>query len=198
MADQGGAKLFEQCIKLSTWREAAVVLEYAPSGFSALTVDDVVAARGSVAKVGRRPLAEVIGRAFVDCDIGDNDLSYDRASSRLRWRTMKGELVATSFRIGHKLRIKVRPPGHGIAPDVDRIVQPNELHQFRMEATDEDILGVAGSAGEAELKQAHRRLALAYHPDRLGSGNELLRDLLNRRTQEVNDAWARLRKNDTK
>ena len=43
---RGGRDLVEQALKLSTWREAAVVIAYAPTGFTAFTLDEVLASRG--------------------------------------------------------------------------------------------------------------------------------------------------------
>ncbi|HEV7857283.1 MAG TPA: hypothetical protein VGO91_01405 [Pyrinomonadaceae bacterium] len=42
---QGSDKsLFEQCIKLSTWREASFVLNYIPTDYETLFIDDVIRA----------------------------------------------------------------------------------------------------------------------------------------------------------
>lgn len=103
--------LFEQCIKLSTWREAAFVLNYAPLDYETFSIDEVVKAKGSHNEVAERiSLPSFLSRHFLECLIGDTDLKYDAKSRRLIWRTSKGEMVETQFLVRHRLSINIKPP----------------------------------------------------------------------------------------
>jgi hypothetical protein len=193
MVGQGGKALFEQCIKLSTWREAAVVVEYSQSKVTTISRDDVVASRGNVRDTHRETLAHTLGKRFIECEIGDTELSYDATRAQLVWRATSGEVVGTRFRIAHRFRVNIEPPrrdpgGKG----VDRVIDSSEIHKFRMAVSDEDILGVEASSSMEELKASQKRMARAYHPDRLLSDNTFLRDLLNSRMQEANTAATRI------
>ncbi len=100
--------LLSQCIKLSTWREAAFVLNYTPDGFLAYSIDEVIRTRG----VKRRqpsatPFAEYLGGQFLDCLVGNTNLHYDPRKRKLIWRTMNNEVVATRFSLGHRFAVKV-------------------------------------------------------------------------------------------
>jgi hypothetical protein len=194
MDGAGGTRLLEQCIKLSTWREAAFVLNYADSEFSAFSLDDVIGAGGDLHRITSAPsLSNYLGGAFLECDIGDTDLRYDATKRTLIWRAINGEMIATRFSLKHRIGIKVRAPRHGESiPGVDRMIEPSEIHDYRMEATDEDILKVAHVKTVTDIKRRQRRLAMDYHPDRFSTLDELYRQILTRRMQEINDAFARI------
>jgi len=107
------ALLLSQCIKLSTWREAAFVLNYTPQSFDAFALDDVIRSRGKKeANIGSKLLSQVLGHDFPDCVIGDTDLFYDATAKKLIWRAAKGEIVSTSFTVGHRVRVEVTTPHH--------------------------------------------------------------------------------------
>ncbi len=185
---QPGA-LLQQALKLSTWREAAFVLLHSPNGFFAVNIDDAVANQGRVGTSSRVPLDEFLGRTYVGCLIGDLDLHWDRKRKLLTWRAMNGEIVGVRFSPRHRVRIAIAAPKRGRRIEgIDRIVGPNELPQFRMQAVPEDILGLDRAATPAQAKQAHKRLALTYHPDKFPDLADEIRAFAKRRMQEANVA----------
>jgi len=193
--EKAEGSLLEQALRLSTWREAAFVLVYARNGVFAVVLDDVVASHGRLAGVRRVPLGDFLGREYLACLIGDVDLHWDRKRQILIWRAMNGEVVAVPFSAKHLVKIAIRAPerGHRIS-GVDRIVAPAELPQFRMLARPEEILGIDSAATSDEAKQAHKKLALAYHPDKLQGVSDELRMFAKHRMQEANAArqkWKR-------
>lgn len=188
---EGGRDLLEQCIKLSTWREAAFVLSYSERGFAAISLDEVISARGSLRRAPRgTPLQEYLGREYLDCEIGDTDLFYEARQRRLRWRSMEGEVVAVPFGIRHRIGINVRAPALGtMARGIDHIISPDEIYNHRMQATTDDLLAPPRRAIALNPKQAQRSIALTYHPDRYLELDELHRQILTRRMQEFNGAF---------
>jgi len=192
MEREGGARLLKQCIKLSTWREASFVANYAEGGFQAIPLDVVIGHRGrAVSFTNARPLEEYLGREFLDCLVGDDELRYDSQLRRLIWRAMNGEIVATRFKLKHRVRIRIQAPRTGdTIPGVDQEISPEQIHDYnyRMAATAEEILGLASGGEVSALKEAQRRLAASYHPDRFTNLDELFQKIMTRRMQEVNDA----------
>jgi hypothetical protein len=191
---EGGKHTLEQLVKLTTWREAAFVLLYRPTGFRALPIDDALAARGRFSGVNGVPLESYLGGEFIDCEVGDNELQYDAQHRRLYWRSMDGERVAIEFSIPHRIKISVRAPrGRRRSRNFDRLVRPEQLHEFRMEATEAEMLSLGRYAEESLVKQAQRRLSLTYHPDKFSELDIFLQQLMTRRMQEVNASADKLR-----
>jgi hypothetical protein len=187
------ASLFRQCIRLSTWREAAFVLNYTLADFEAFPVDEVIRARGSRANVPLPDKLEIfLSDDFLDCLIGDTDLVYDPQSHRLHWRASSGEIVATKFRVGHRISINVEAPKHDTNKRGYRDVTNEEIHNYRMQADEEEMLGLKPHYTQQDVKAAQRSLSLAYHPDKHPGADELLTDILNRRMQEFNSAADRV------
>jgi hypothetical protein len=140
MKGEGGRKLVKQCAKLSTWREAAFVLSFGEDAFTAISLDEVLSKRGST-KIHGIPLADYLAGPFVNCDVGDTDLHYRPREQRLVWRAMTGHTVAVKFVVKHRFRLKVvAPDADSAVAGIDKEINPAQIHNFRMEASDEDIL----------------------------------------------------------
>jgi hypothetical protein len=188
--------LFGQAVRLTTWREAAFILNYTPKDFEAIRLDDAVSSRGSRAAVTQAvSLSHFLTNEYLPCHIGDTDVRYDAVNHRLIWRTMNDEVVTAEFSVGSRIRLDIKAPkSRPITQSQPRVIYRNEIHNHRMKAKDEDVLGVSADALEKEKKQARNQLALTYHPDRFSSDDEYLKSILSRRTQEANAAYANLKK----
>jgi hypothetical protein len=188
--------LLKQAIRLTTWREAAFILNYTPQNFEAIRLDDAIASRGDRSAVKQAtPLSSFLSEQFLPCLVGDTDLRYNAALHRLSWRTMSNEQVATDFTVGHRIRFDIKAPISRTAiVSNPKMVNWGKIHDHRMKAEYEDILGVSLAASEKEKTQARNTLALAYHPDRFNLNDELLNQLLKKRTQETNEAYTQLKK----
>lgn len=185
--------LVSQCIKLSTWREAAFVLNYTPNSFEAFSIDEVLRSRGTRSQISvSNQLRDFLAGDFLECLVGDTDLSYNPKARKLVWRAISGEIVATVFEVKHRLRVNISAPTTSDHDHVDRHIPNSEIHKYRMEARDEELLSLDSGYSEKELKSARKKMALAYHPDQFNEGDEHLRQLLNRRMQEINDAYERV------
>ena len=56
------------------------------------------------------------------------------------------------------------------------------------------LLGVAPGASDEELEHAYRRLMSEYHPDRVSHAAKEIRDMADRRTREINQAYDSIRR----
>ena len=57
-----------------------------------------------------------------------------------------------------------------------------------MQVTEEDMLSLKPDYTESDLKKARRKLAQIYHTDLSPTMDELYREIMNRRMQEMNNA----------
>ncbi|MFC5743582.1 J domain-containing protein [Dyella tabacisoli] len=186
-------ELVEQSMLLSTWREAAIAIDYKPGGFEAFSIDSVLASRGIRSDAGDGiPLQDALGDYFIKCKVGSTDLSYDARSRRLYWRDTNGLRVGVQFSVPHRMRLKVQAPVRG--QFVDKEILPAEIHQHRMEVAPEEMLMPVLSSATKKPKEMKRALAKTYHPDRYDAYEQLFRDLANRRMQEINAAADELKK----
>ena len=56
-----------------------------------------------------------------------------------------------------------------------------------------EILGVADDADDAEIKSAYQKAVRENHPDKVADMSQELRDLAEKKTREVNDAYEQLK-----
>lgn len=180
--------LVDQCAKLSTWREAAVILSYSPEAISAVSIDDALAARGSLERAPSMPLAAYMHDLFLPCSVGDNDLRYNARSRMLVWRTMSGEIVATRFPLKQRIRVKVQPPGSS-ALAFDREIRTEDIHRYRMDAKPDELLTTSPGMPAASPNKAIKALSKIYHPDLYGSFSDETREMVKVRMQEFNEAY---------
>lgn len=188
MADSGGAGLVEQCVRLSTWREAAVVFLYSPEGLKAVSIDETLKARGLIDESNGTPLDSFIGDVFVGCQIGDNDLRYMTTERQLLWQAISGETVSVRFALKHKIRVNVRAPSHLFSPHIDRQISPDEIHKYRMASNANEMLTVQYGSSENTPNKSLRALAKIYHPDMYANFSLDTRQTVNARLQEFNNA----------
>ncbi|HEX8513706.1 MAG TPA: hypothetical protein VF688_11445 [Allosphingosinicella sp.] len=166
MGTAGGKDLVEQCAKLSTWREAALVLAYEPQQIRAITIDEALRTKGALQKAESTGLEDYIARLFIACHVGDNDLRYHATDRRLTWRTVSGELVGTKFSVAHRFRVRVQPPGQPRTDlAVDRMIPQDDIHKYRMDARTDEMLAVKPGETAPSAKAAIRALSKIYHPD---------------------------------
>jgi len=56
------------------------------------------------------------------------------------------------------------------------------------------VLGVAPDAGAATIRAAYQEKIQQYHPDKVAALGPELREIAERRTRQINDAYAKLKK----
>lgn len=182
--------LLEQCVKLSTWREAAFLLNYSPINYEVFFIDDVIRAGGSRTQITESvSLGDFLSRFFLECLIGDTDLRYDATARKLRWIALNGEMVETKFSIGHRFSININPPKRDERTESGhREISNDEIYGYRMQASEEEILSLKPDYTEKDIKNARRKLAQIYHTDVNQGMGELFQEILKRRMQEINNA----------
>lgn len=159
--------LVEQAIVMSTWREAAIGINYTPTSFEAYSIDSILASRGIKADAkGAISLQEALGQYFIRCKVGNTDLRYDARTRRLYWRDVNGLLVAVQFSVPNRIRLNVEGPTQNNPIHVDKELSPEEINQHRMEVEPEEVLMPVLAPVEINAKTMKRVLAMTYHPDR--------------------------------
>jgi hypothetical protein len=137
------------------------------------------------------PLDAFIMEWFVACLVGDSDLYYHGEDRILAWRDLNGEPVEASFAVKHQLNLRVDAPLPG-AYRYGRRIDKDKIHEHRMNATDEEFLGIGRNAALTDVKRAKREAAKRFHSDRyqqLESGERYILDL---RLKETNAAADRV------
>jgi hypothetical protein len=187
---QTSQELVSQAMLLSTWREAAIVVNYTPSGLYAYPIDSVLESRGVRSKArGGTSLNEALGDYFLQCKIGDTNLAYDARRRRLAWRSQTGEMVATQFSVPQRLRFNVRAPTLRRELLIDTMLPSTSIHRHRMAASPEEMLAPLLTAEQPSVKSRRKALSLAYHPDSYMTLPQQYLDLATMRMQEVNSAY---------
>lgn len=188
---QSDTSLLPQALLLSTWREASLFVNYTESTIEAASIDSVLRSRGVRANAKDvLPIADALGEYFLMCKIGSTDLAYDAIARQLRWRSTSGITVATQFSIPHRLRLKVKAPGYKHKLVWDKLIPKTEIHSHRMAVDPDEMIARLLTTDSVEAKTQLQALSSAYHPDKLGSMDQLYRDLATRRMQEINAAFA--------
>jgi hypothetical protein len=185
--------LLTQCAKLSTWREAAFVLNFRDDNIEAVTLDAAFRGYRTASKLLRgEALDEFFEQQFVPCKIGDPYLSYDAIRKVLKWRAMnnKGQerFVATRFLVRHRLGINVRAPQRARSAWSPPLIKADDIYNYRMSANFEDIFDLQPGFTERDLKAKRKELADIYHPDRYVDmkPTQEAAEILERRMQEFN------------
>lgn len=181
--------LVKQALLLSTWREAAIAINYTSSSFDAYSIDSVLASRGRERNARHRlTLKEALINHFLECRVGNTDLSYDARARRLAWRDRNGVRVATQFSVPHRVRLEVAAPTYKQQFTYDKLIPTRQIHLHRMEAEAEQILRPLFSDQEETVTVMRKALAATYHPDHYCGLDKFYRDLATKRMQETNSA----------
>ena len=96
--------------------------------------------------------------------------------------TRRPQFVLLGLLIGHLYDIGVFTGGY----------KPTPERPPPQASTPEDpyaVLGIASSASNEELEAAYRRRMSEYHPDRVASAAQEIRDMAERRAREINTAY---------
>lgn len=190
--------LFFQSLKLSTWREAAFVINFIPGEIEAFHIDDVIMSQGIREKISNKfSLFSFLSEIFIECQIGDLDLKYDAKAHRLVWLSQQGEKVNIKFYVKNRFSIEVVPPTNENT-DYGREISISEIYDHRMKFSPDDLFSLKGEYSHKELKKARNKYALIYHPDRTNQLDDLSMQLNTRRMQEGNFAYAELLKKKKK
>lgn len=187
------ASLLAQAIKLSTWREAACIINFRPESIEAYNLDTVVDSRGKkgATTVGS-PLADYLGKRYLDCEVGDTELLYYAPKRLLKWRDMDNNDVVTSFAVKERIRVNVLAPKRQEFDETRlQSVPTTEVHNHRMYVNSRDMLGLSYNATPKQEKTAVRQIARTWHPDPLiailNKIDPELIEIVNRRSQETNE-----------
>lgn len=180
--------LLRQAALMSTWREAAVVIDFTPKGFDCYSIDSVLASKGRKASVkGGVDLKSMLGDFFLECSVGNTDLHYNATARKLLWRA-NHEVVAAQFSIPSRIRIRVRSPRPIEDSKYEKLIPFNEIHAHRMDVEPTEILALLLTDEQSSVRDQKKNLSMIYHPDRYVSSDFLIRDVMARRMQEVNAA----------
>lgn len=166
------------------------MINYTPTAFYAYSIDAVLRSQGSEVETRNKLfLRDALTQHFLNCRVGNMDLRYDAITRKLTWRDHRGAVVATKFSIPHRIRLKIQSPNAMEPVAYEKLIPFNEIHDHRMQAEPEEMLAPLLSERPASIKSQKRSLSMTYHPDRYAPGDQLLRDLMTRRMQEINAAY---------
>jgi hypothetical protein len=192
-------KLVEQCIKLSTWREAAFIINYTANGYFALSVDDVIQSGGDSKKFKYAVrLADWLKKYFLECKVGHTELYYDKALRRLYWASMgapkqtgyyRNSWVYADFMPRYLASITITPP-HWWTKDASEIPEEN-IQLNRLTYTAEDLYDMRGEYTLSKLNKRKKELLQIYHSDKNHRLQEV-QPLLDARVREIMTAYDEL------
>jgi hypothetical protein len=191
--------LVAQSAKMSVWREASFVISYSERGYKAYSLDDILLARGSIAraKKGIR-LGPWIVDTFIGCRVGHTELYYDKNSRRLYWtreplfenEPWDDRQVWVDFLPKHLFHVDIVPPNwrwrDATELDLDKI----SLSRLTFKA--EELFGIETPFTFAQLRKRRKELLSAYHSDTSHHLDDSLKSLLDRRFVEINEAYSKL------
>jgi hypothetical protein len=175
---------------MTTWTEAAFVIRYSPNGYTAFDLDNAMKLALRLPRAAETPLDEFLVDSFIGCAIGDSELHYEPAERILRWRDTNQRVVHTAFAIRHRFDIRVEGPGRYY--DIGERLDLDGIHHHRMEATDEEILGVTKNPEPSEVRRARRENSKVYHPDKHQQLAAGVHQVLDMRMKEKNAAADRI------
>lgn len=187
MGKPTGKQPKEQALMMSNWREASVFLSYEREGIGVFSLDQVMAGDFAVGET----FSDFFLNRYLQCYVGDSDLTYDARKRILHWRDERGDSVAVKFRIPQRLRVNIRSPLTASEPL--GLIDSSQIHEHRMDSSPEERLGLTEDFDSADLKRAKKSIARLYHPDRARDLLAELKAIMNRRMAETNDAYTKIR-----
>ncbi|PRQ25410.1 putative DnaJ domain-containing protein [Rosa chinensis] len=81
------------------------------------------------------------------------------------------------------LRLRPVPKPRNLLRSIDSIMNPSKAYK---------VLGLSGNASKQEIKQAYRRLALKYHPDKHTNSSKTIKDDATQRFKQATEAYESL------
>jgi hypothetical protein len=183
-------RLLSQSILMTTWKEAAFVIRYAPGGYTAFDLETALKLALGLPRPPETPLDEFLTDSFIACTVGDSELHYEPAERILRWRDTNRQIVHTTFAIRHHFDIRVEGPGRFFY--VGEPVTLDGIHDHRMEATDEEMLGVDRNPDSKDVNRARREHSKIYHPDKYQQLDPGVQHIIDMRMKETNTAADRI------
>lgn len=189
-------QLLKQAVLLTTWREAAFVLNFEPESYEVYNLDSIIKSQGKKPNhKSIKNIADFFKDDFMECFVGDTSLGYDARKRILKWKTTEGITVGTKFSIPHRIAIKVKAPIKNHRDDwYDKEIKNNEIHNYRMAASDEEILSLPDNYSLKDIKKSRNDIAKLYHPDKNSDLDDLQNEIFKRRMQEANLAYEELMK----
>jgi hypothetical protein len=185
--NQSLQRLFAQTIALSPFREAAFIIHYGNQSYTAADWGKAFKQSLGLPRPDEVPLDEFLTDSFIGCAIGDSELHYDRDRRILRWRDIEGNVVHVQFPVRHQFQIRIEGP-NPLTSYLGQTISPDQIQEHRMEATDDEILGIGRDATTRDVAKARREAASSYHSDKYqrlpASRQQFLDDLL----KEINSA----------
>lgn len=159
-------KLYLQCSKLATWLGAAIIVNYTQDEIETYSINEVLANQGRRPSE-MKPLNQLLSVDFMNCLIGDSDLRYDASHKRLIWRSKNNDIVATTFNLKRRLKLKITAPKRFPYQEkkIDKLVKPEEISQHQLK-TDLNDFNLGNANTLKELRDIQKKVSMAYHPDR--------------------------------
>lgn len=204
------SKLLDQCIDLLVWRGASTVINYTEEGFETYDLDDVLREDG-IKPDNMLPLKDLLGKKFLECEIGDSDLFYDAVKKKLIWYDIHKKYVETKFNMNRRLRATVTAPPWRVPKKIiiDKTIPNEEIYKHLMETNFADKYDPRLAKTPADLKKIKHGFSKVLHPDKRGLLREsqqgiftiLMQEFNARVTQkeeELAEAKAKVKVKDTK
>ena len=180
-------RLLAQSIALSPFREAAFVIRYSNEKYTAIGWSEAFKQALGIRRPNEIPLDEFISNSFIGCIVGDSELYYDRDRRILRWRDIKGDIVHVKFPVRHQFRIRVEGPNR-LTSYIGQSILSEDIHEHRIEATDDEILEIGSNATTKDVNKARREAANSYHTDKYQQLSAPKQQFLDDLLKEINSA----------
>jgi len=177
-------KLYQQCIKMLPWRGASTIINYTETEIETFDVDEIVKLHGKK-PVKFKSIQELLGKDFLFCKIGDNDLLYNARRKILLWIDKDKNPVGVKFNIKNRLKIKIKEPKRSKFYPFKKFKQlsNDEIYKHRLDSNLEkdkiNKIKTLKELSEQKVNSLH-----TFHPDKHSNLLESQKITLNNITQE--------------